>query len=119
MFAQVFDTSVRLLYIGLGSEHSEYVAWEDVYLSASLRNDRESKRKHFRSYCCLFFRFLLDRACGFGRFLLCASPISSKGRFVPEVGVLAELVHGSCVGCGTSCKCVPGITILGSDNIAR
>ena len=72
---------------------------------------------HSRTYRCLFFRFLRDSI--FGRFSLGVSPMSSKGLFVPEVGVLAELVHASWRGGGVGCGCVPGITSLGSDNIAR
>ena len=71
-------------------------------------------------YRCLFFRFLLDRDSVFGKFSLGASPTSSKGRFVPKVGVLAVLVLASCRGGGgAGCGWVPGITSLGSDNIAR
>lgn len=74
-----------------------------------------------QTYCCLFFRFLLDRDSALDK-LWDLSPgvssTSSKGRFVPEVGVLAELVDAS-FGGGAGCGCVPGITSLGSDNIAR
>jgi len=52
-------------------------------------------RVRSRTYRCLSFRFLLDRGSVFDGFSLGASPISSKGRFVPGVGVPAELVLAS------------------------
>jgi len=81
-------------------------------------------RARSRIYRCLFFRFLLDRSSVFDGLSLGTSPVSSKGRFVPEVGVPAELVvassrAGGGGGGGGGCDCVPGITSLGSDNIAR
>jgi hypothetical protein len=80
------------------------------------RADAERSSQPYRR---LFFRFLLDCGSVFDGFSLGASPMSSKGRFVPDVGVLAELVHASCMEGDNSCGCVPGITSLGSDNIAR
>ena len=85
-------------------------------------NGRWGQREgDFRAYRGLFFRFLLDRDSALDE-LWDLSPgvssTSSKGRFVPEVGVLAELADTSCGG-GASCSCMPGMTSLGSDNIAR